>query len=137
MDGILRPWGEKYWERVSGGVWERGGYRGAGQRRCNSCTDGVPTIIPEVLGYQHHSTEYWQFEDPDSSTDETTTVTKCSGDEDPTCSDSIPSGGIDAEHVFYFGQGTLGFSLSSDNPDANAQRFSDGDKPAALRMIHT
>ncbi|KAJ7607776.1 alpha/beta-hydrolase [Mycena polygramma] len=67
-------------------------------------TDGVPTIIPEVLGYQHHSTEYWQFEDPDSSTDETTTVTKCTGDEDPTCSDSIPSGGIDAEHVFYFGQ---------------------------------
>jgi len=66
-------------------------------------SDGVPTIIPRELGYEHHATEYWQFEDPTGSTSPPTTVTQCVGEEDPTCSDSIASMGIDAAHVFYFG----------------------------------
>ncbi|KAF7375670.1 hypothetical protein MSAN_00456100 [Mycena sanguinolenta] len=66
--------------------------------------DGVPTIIPRALGYEHHSTEYWQFEDPVLLTSPPTTVKQCSGEEDPTCSDSIPSTGINAAHVYYFGQ---------------------------------
>ncbi|KAJ7240165.1 alpha/beta-hydrolase [Mycena haematopus] len=68
--------------------------------------DGVPTIIPRFLGYEHHGTEYWQFKDPDpgSITSPWTTVTKCIGEEDPTCSDSIPSTGINLAHMFYFGQ---------------------------------
>ncbi|KAJ7830436.1 alpha/beta-hydrolase [Mycena olivaceomarginata] len=66
--------------------------------------DGVPTLIPRILGYEHHSVEYWQFEDPLLLTSGSSTVTKCSGEEDPTCSDSIPSTGINAAHVFYFGQ---------------------------------
>ncbi|KAJ7240164.1 alpha/beta-hydrolase [Mycena haematopus] len=66
--------------------------------------DGVPTIIPRFLGYEHHSTEYWQFEDPGLFTSDPTTVQQCSGEEDPSCSDSIPSTGINAAHIFYFGQ---------------------------------
>jgi len=66
--------------------------------------DGVPTMVPQALGYEHHATEYWQFEDPISSGDDTSSVKQCSGEEDPTCSDSIPSTGINAAHVFYFGQ---------------------------------
>ncbi|KAH9988438.1 Alpha/Beta hydrolase protein [Russula compacta] len=26
--------------------------------------DGVPTMIPEALGYHHHAREYWQFQEP-------------------------------------------------------------------------
>jgi len=63
-------------------------------------TDGVPTIIPQTLGYRHHGTEFWNFIDPAS----TATTKQCSGDEDPTCSDSIPSAGIDAAHLTYFNQ---------------------------------
>ncbi|KAJ7183672.1 alpha/beta-hydrolase [Mycena filopes] len=66
--------------------------------------DGVPTIIPRFLGYQHHGTEYWQFVDPGLLISDTFSVTKCTGQEDPTCSDSILSGGIDVAHIFYFGQ---------------------------------
>jgi len=66
--------------------------------------DGVPTMIPEFLGYRHHATEYWQFEDVVGSTSPGSTVKQCVGEEDPTCSDSIPSTGINAAHLFYFGQ---------------------------------
>ncbi|KAJ6488982.1 alpha/beta-hydrolase [Mycena sanguinolenta] len=72
------------------------------------CADGVPTIISRVLGYEHHSTEYWQFEDPILLTSPPTTVKQCSGKEDPTCSDSILSTGINIAHPFYFGQ-LMGF----------------------------
>ncbi|EIM86754.1 alpha/beta-hydrolase [Stereum hirsutum FP-91666 SS1] len=62
-------------------------------------TDGVPTIIPTSLGYRHHGIEYWQNPDPPSAD----TTTECAADgEDPTCSASIPSGGIDAAHTEYF-----------------------------------
>ncbi|KAF7335115.1 Alpha/beta-hydrolase [Mycena venus] len=67
-------------------------------------TDGVPTMTPRILGYKHHSTEYWQFEDPVLFTSGPTTVKKCAGKEDPSCSDSILSTGINAAHLFYFGQ---------------------------------
>ncbi|KAF8590402.1 alpha/beta-hydrolase [Ramaria rubella] len=62
-------------------------------------TDGVPTIIPQTLGYRHHAFEYWQNPDPASAA----TVKMCDASgEDPTCSDGIPSGGIDAAHLTYF-----------------------------------
>ncbi|KAJ7863392.1 alpha/beta-hydrolase [Mycena leptocephala] len=70
----------------------------------NIFRDGVPTLIPRFLGYEHHGTEYWQFEDPILFTSPPTTVTKCVGQEDPSCSDSILSTGINAAHIFYFGQ---------------------------------
>ncbi|KAJ7183668.1 alpha/beta-hydrolase [Mycena filopes] len=66
--------------------------------------DGVPTMLPRFLGYEHHSTEYWQFKDPGLFTSKPSTVTKCVGEEDPTCSASILSTGINPPHLFYFGQ---------------------------------
>jgi hypothetical protein len=62
--------------------------------------DGVPTMVPRVFGYHHHSTEYWQFAEPA----EATHVQRCLGPEDPMCSDSIASKGIDVAHAVYFGQ---------------------------------
>lgn len=42
----------------------------------------------------------------DASTDtDPDNVVKCSGQEDPNCSDSIPSTGINDAHLRYFGQG--------------------------------
>ncbi|KAL0574308.1 hypothetical protein V5O48_007646 [Marasmius crinis-equi] len=62
-------------------------------------TDGVPTIIPRILGYQHHGVEYWNFQDPASAA----TVKQCAASgEDATCSDSIPSQGINDAHLTYF-----------------------------------
>ncbi|KAF7333272.1 Alpha/beta-hydrolase [Mycena sanguinolenta] len=61
--------------------------------------DGVPTIIPRIDGYQHHGVEFWNFLDPSSAV---TTKSCASSGEDPTCSDSIPSEGIDAAHLEYF-----------------------------------
>ncbi|KII90280.1 hypothetical protein PLICRDRAFT_175042 [Plicaturopsis crispa FD-325 SS-3] len=62
--------------------------------------DGVPTIIPTSLGYKHHAYEYWQNPDPASAD----TTTKCdSSGEDPNCSASIASGGINLAHTTYFG----------------------------------
>ncbi|KAH9167547.1 alpha/beta-hydrolase [Lactarius sanguifluus] len=62
--------------------------------------DGVPTVIPEYLGYRHHANEYWQFQEPPNMT----TVRLCEGQEDPECSHSIPSMGINPAHGVYFGQ---------------------------------
>ncbi|KAA1471862.1 alpha/beta-hydrolase [Dentipellis sp. KUC8613] len=62
--------------------------------------DGVPTILPESWGYRHHATEYWQYMEPP----EPSTVRRCSGQEDPSCSDSIASTGINLAHGLYFGQ---------------------------------
>ena len=42
-------------------------------------------------------------------------VRQCSGEEDPTCSDSIPSTGINLAHITYFGQSML-FLASTDEP---------------------
>ncbi|KDQ61506.1 hypothetical protein JAAARDRAFT_150249 [Jaapia argillacea MUCL 33604] len=62
--------------------------------------DGVPTMIPTSLGYHHHGVEYWQNPDPASPS----TVKACDpSGEDPTCSDSIPSTGINLAHTSYFG----------------------------------
>ncbi|KAI5117183.1 hypothetical protein M0805_008162 [Coniferiporia weirii] len=63
--------------------------------------DGVPTIPPILFGYEHHETQYWVFQDPNT---DAANVKVCSGREDPTCSDSIPSLGIDDAHLRYFGQ---------------------------------
>ncbi|KAF8142351.1 alpha/beta-hydrolase [Mycena galopus ATCC 62051] len=62
-------------------------------------TDGVPTIIPQIDGYQHHGVEFWNFLDPSSAI---TTKSCAPSGEDITCSDSIPSEGIDAAHLTYF-----------------------------------
>ncbi|PPQ86551.1 hypothetical protein CVT25_007209 [Psilocybe cyanescens] len=61
-------------------------------------TDGVPTIIPRILGYRHHGIEYFQTPDPATPA----TTKKCAADgEDPTCSDSIPSQGLDDAHRIF------------------------------------
>jgi hypothetical protein len=62
--------------------------------------DGVPTVIHENLGYRHHASEYWQFQEPPS----VSTVRRCEGQEDPECSHTIPSLGINPAHGVYFGQ---------------------------------
>jgi len=62
--------------------------------------DGVPTMVPETLGYHHHAREYWQFEEPAN----VSTIRRCEGQEDPECSHSIPSTGINPPHIVDFGQ---------------------------------
>lgn len=60
--------------------------------------DGVPTIIPQSIGYHHHATEYWQVGDPSSPNN----VKKCTqSSEDPSCSRSILSKGINVDHFTY------------------------------------
>ncbi|KAK0245158.1 Alpha/Beta hydrolase protein, partial [Armillaria nabsnona] len=75
--------------------------------------DGVPTMIPTSLGYHHHGArfssgfltsvtgvEYWQTEDPPQEN----STKQCSPDgEDPRCSASVPSEGVNAAHMTYFG----------------------------------
>ncbi|KAH8115122.1 alpha/beta-hydrolase [Phellopilus nigrolimitatus] len=74
--------------------------------RVRPCYYGVPTIPPTWLGYEHQCVKFFPH-NPDSShfsyTD-ANNVKQCSGREDPTCSDSIPSLGIDDAHLRYFGQ---------------------------------
>jgi len=62
--------------------------------------DGVPTIIPTFVGYQHHGTEFWNYAELPSAGH----TKQCSGDEDSSCSKSIPSSGINLAHATYFGQ---------------------------------
>jgi len=62
--------------------------------------DGVPTIIHQKLGYRHHATEFWQFEELPSPAH----VKECLAAEDPSCSNSIVSSGINIAHLTYFGQ---------------------------------
>ncbi|RDB16774.1 putative feruloyl esterase A [Hypsizygus marmoreus] len=63
-------------------------------------SDGVPTILFKIFGYRHFATEYWNFRDSATPAN----VRKCSGGDDPDCSDSIFSGGVNIQHVSYFGQ---------------------------------
>ncbi|KAJ7869018.1 Alpha/Beta hydrolase protein [Mycena leptocephala] len=63
--------------------------------------DGVPTMVPEMLGYMHHSTEYWALS-PHSP--QQTRI--CNGAgllEDPKGSKKIPTTGINPAHLSYFG----------------------------------
>ncbi|OJA16307.1 hypothetical protein AZE42_03374 [Rhizopogon vesiculosus] len=62
--------------------------------------DGVPTMIPTMIGYRHHATEYWQFTEPPSPSH----VRRCVGGEDPEGSASIPSTGTNLPHMVYYGQ---------------------------------
>ncbi|KAI0279341.1 Alpha/Beta hydrolase protein [Russula aff. rugulosa BPL654] len=75
-------------------------FRGKFPSSARAQFDGVPTMVPENLGYHHHAHEYWQFEEPANSS----TIRRCEGQEDPECSHSIPSTGINPAHVVYFGQ---------------------------------
>ncbi|KAJ4494048.1 Alpha/Beta hydrolase protein [Lentinula edodes] len=62
--------------------------------------DGVPTMIPQSLGYHHHGIEYWQEYEPPIAEN----VVKCEPQgEDPNCSLSLPSGGVNDAHLKYFG----------------------------------
>ncbi|KZP24470.1 alpha/beta-hydrolase [Athelia psychrophila] len=73
---------------------------GANAFRSTHTNDGVPTIIPTSLGYRHHGVEYWQNPDPATAAH----TVKCAADgEDPTCSASNPSLGIDLAHTVYYG----------------------------------
>ncbi|KAJ7500058.1 hypothetical protein FB451DRAFT_1549496 [Mycena latifolia] len=59
-------------------------------------------------GYEHFTTEYWQFRYPLPIFDKRDrTVRKCDGPEDPSCSDSIFTTGIHPAHTYYFGQRML------------------------------
>ncbi|KAJ8077505.1 hypothetical protein PM082_001936 [Marasmius tenuissimus] len=63
--------------------------------------DGVPTMIPTSFGYHHHGVEYWQTSD--DPTHETTLQCSVTNGEDPKCSASVPSEGINGDHTKYFG----------------------------------
>ncbi|KAF9262380.1 alpha/beta-hydrolase [Marasmius fiardii PR-910] len=67
--------------------------------------DGVPTMIPTPLGYYHHGVEYWQTSN--EITNETTLQCSLTDGEDPHCSASIPSEGINKDHTEYFGIFTM------------------------------
>ncbi|KAF5389421.1 hypothetical protein D9757_004357 [Collybiopsis confluens] len=62
--------------------------------------DGVPTMIPRSLGYHHHGIEYWQADEPANAEN----ILRCEAHgEDPKCSSSIPSTGINDAHFTYLG----------------------------------
>ncbi|KAJ7347716.1 Alpha/Beta hydrolase protein [Mycena olivaceomarginata] len=63
--------------------------------------DGVPTMAPEMLGFVHHSTEYWALS-PHSP--QQTRICNAAGLlEDPMGSKKIPTTGINPAHLSYFG----------------------------------
>ncbi|KAJ6492498.1 alpha/beta-hydrolase [Mycena vitilis] len=72
---------------------------GARAFRVVHTNDGVPTMIPTSLGYQHHGIEHWLHTDPPSPS---TTLCCTAGGEDPACSASVPSGGVTRAHATYF-----------------------------------
>jgi len=60
--------------------------------------DGVPTMVPQYLGYHHHATEYWHFREPSGPEN----IRRCTlSSEDPDCSRSIRSAGINIDHFIY------------------------------------
>ncbi|KIK67025.1 hypothetical protein GYMLUDRAFT_92863 [Collybiopsis luxurians FD-317 M1] len=62
--------------------------------------DGVPTMISQSLGYHHHGIEYWQAGDPAR----VESIIRCEAHgEDPKCSLSIPSTGVNDAHLTYLG----------------------------------
>ncbi|KAF3020096.1 hypothetical protein G7054_g8909 [Neopestalotiopsis clavispora] len=85
--------------------------------RVTHANDGVPQIPYQDDGYRHHSTEYWQSDDPPT----TENTFQCEGQEPADCNQSeigigIGNGGrgINAAHLKYFG-------ISIGNPlDPNA-----------------
>ncbi|KJZ71740.1 hypothetical protein HIM_08882 [Hirsutella minnesotensis 3608] len=63
--------------------------------------DGIPQVPLVAMGYQHHSTEYWQENTPESTT-------RCEGQEPRDCINSSPPVGfngfiITTAHVNYMG----------------------------------
>ncbi|KAF7369497.1 Alpha/beta-hydrolase [Mycena venus] len=63
--------------------------------------DGVPTMAPEMLGFVHHSTEYWALSP--HSPQQTRICTAPGVMEDPHGSKKIPTTGINPAHLSYFG----------------------------------
>jgi hypothetical protein len=62
--------------------------------------DGVPTMLSQSLGYHHHGIEYWQVEEPACAEN----IIRCEAHgEDPSCSSSIPSTGVNDAHLTYLG----------------------------------
>ncbi|KAH8929916.1 alpha/beta-hydrolase [Atractiella rhizophila] len=72
---------------------------GENAKRGVNADDGVPTLIPVEIGYRHHGIEYWTKDFPATASN----TVKCAADgEDPNCSASIPSGGINLGHTTYY-----------------------------------
>ncbi|KAF8644797.1 hypothetical protein AX16_008259 [Volvariella volvacea WC 439] len=94
-------------------------------------SDGVPTILFKAIGYRHFATEYWNFRDPPSPAN----TRKCNGGDDPTCSDSILSGGINIPHVSYFGQGKHSSHHSQGITPTNKPPSSYGIEPPSVPLI--
>lgn len=74
--------------------------------RATHSNDGVPQIPPQSDGYRHHSTEYWESDDSDTSA----TTYQCTGQEPQDCNQSEPGYGIgnggigiNLAHLTYFG----------------------------------
>jgi len=63
--------------------------------------DGVPTMVPRILGFRHHSTEYWALSP--HSPQQTRVCIGNDGEEDPEGSMKIPTTGINPPHLMYFG----------------------------------
>ncbi|KAJ7025698.1 alpha/beta-hydrolase [Mycena alexandri] len=63
--------------------------------------DGVPTMAPEMLGFVHHSTEYWALSP--HSPQQTRICIAPGVMEDPSGSKKIPTTGINPAHLSYFG----------------------------------
>lgn len=74
--------------------------------RVTHANDGVPQIPSQDDGYRHHTTEFWQSDDPASEAN----TFQCTGQEPPDCNQSelglgIGNGGlgINLAHLEYFG----------------------------------
>jgi len=68
--------------------------------RCVHLVDGVPTMIPTLLGYRHFGAEYWHFTELGPPKN----VKRFEGGEDPNGSANIPSTGVNPAHWVYFRQ---------------------------------
>ncbi|PBK89315.1 alpha/beta-hydrolase, partial [Armillaria gallica] len=75
---------------------------GVNASRVVHSNDGVPTMIPTSLGYHHHGAPLNTGRRRTLSREDSTK--QCSPDgEDPRCSASVPSEGVNAAHMTYFG----------------------------------
>ncbi|KAN0091398.1 Alpha/Beta hydrolase fold [Tylopilus felleus] len=68
--------------------------------RCVHSVDGVPSMIPTLLGYRHFGAEYWEFAELGAPKN----VKRFETGEDPNGSGSVPSTGINPAHLVYFQQ---------------------------------
>ncbi|KAH8925846.1 alpha/beta-hydrolase [Atractiella rhizophila] len=72
---------------------------GADAKRGVNVDDGVPTLLFTFLGYRHHGVEYWTKGFPATAAN---TVVCAADGEDPNCSASILTHGINLAHTTYY-----------------------------------